>query len=461
MVPSLRRFIVSTPRQRKNLLVFHPRKSLLYIPSFQRIVGIANKLMPVFESPVRSGESSVPNPKGRGYAVAAGILGWTLDAFDFFVVVFLVDTLAEHFGVSKGQIVLTLGATLAMRPVGALLFGFLADRFGRRRPLMAVVLYFSVIEILSGLALNFPMFFALRALYGIGMGGFWGVGASLTLESASAKWRGFLSGLLQGGYPLGYLLAAVAARAVLPLWGWRAMFWAGVIPALITLYVAYKAPESEAWKQHLVPSIKGIAKIVWAYRGSFVYLVLTITLMIGLSHGTQDLYPDFLKTAHGVSANTVAYLAMIYNVGAILGTVSVGHISERLGRRWSMIAALALCLLVIPAWAFGHSLAMLTAGAFLMQVGVQGAWGVIPAHLNELSPDAVRSLFPGFVYQLGVLFGSPTNSIEYALRDRVGYQWALTGFEGFTILALIVVFALGPERKGKSFHREPAAVDAA
>lgn len=411
--------------------------------------------MPGFEPAVHLQETDTLNREGRGYAVAAGILGWTLDAFDFFVVVFLVDTLAGHFGVGKGQIVLTLGATLVMRPVGALLFGMLADRFGRRRPLMAVVLYFSLIEILSGLALNYPMFFALRALYGIGMGGFWGVGASLTLESAPTRWRGMLSGLLQGGYPLGYLLAAVAARVVLPLWGWRSMFWAGVLPALVTLFAAYKAPESEAWKQHLVPSIMGIAKIVWAHRQSFVYLVVTITLMIGLSHGTQDLYPDFLKTSQNVSSNMVAYLAMIYNVGAILGTISVGHISERLGRRWSIIASLALCLLVIPAWAFGQSLVTLTVGAFLMQVGVQGAWGVIPAHLNELSPDAVRSLFPGFVYQLGVLFGSQTDTIEYAMRDRVGYRWALASFEGLTILALVIVFALGPERKGKSFHRQP------
>jgi SHS family lactate transporter-like MFS transporter len=415
--------------------------------------------MPGFESSGVGGTIGTLNSGGRGYAVAAGILGWTLDAFDFFVVVFLVDILAEHFAVTKGQVVLTLGATLAMRPVGALLFGMLADRYGRRRPLMAVVLYFSLIEILSGLALNFPMFFALRALYGIGMGGFWGVGASLTLESAPTRWRGMLSGLLQGGYPLGYLLAAVAARSLLPLWGWRSMFWAGVIPATITLCVAYKAPESEAWKQHLVPSIQGISKIVWAHRNSFAYLVLTITLMIFLSHGTQDLYPDFLKTAQNASLNVVAYVAMIYNVGAILGTICVGHTSERLGRRWSIIASLALCLLVIPAWAFGQSLAVLTVGAFLMQVGVQGAWGVIPAHLNELSPDAVRSLFPGFVYQLGVLFGSQTNTIEYALRDRVGYRWALTSFEGLTIIALIIVFALGPERKGKSFHREPAVAE--
>src|ERR1700737_5479449 len=204
--------------------------------------------------------SDVPQ-KGRGYAVASGILGWTLDAFDFFVVVFLVDTLATHFQVGKSTIVLTLGATLAMRPVGSLLFGMLADRYGRRKPLMAVVAYFSVIEVLSGLALNYPMFLILRLLYGIGMGGFWGVGASLTLESAPRRWGGFVSGLLQGGDPLGYLLAAVAARLILPAWGWRAMFWAGLIPGIITLYIAYKSPESEAWKQHRVPSMGGILQV--------------------------------------------------------------------------------------------------------------------------------------------------------------------------------------------------------
>jgi SHS family lactate transporter-like MFS transporter len=392
--------------------------------------------------------------KGRGYAVSAGILGWTLDAFDFFVVVFLVDVLAAHFHVGKSSIVLSIGATLAMRPVGALLFGTLADRYGRRKPLMAVIAYFSLIEVLSGFAPSYTIFLVLRLLYGIGMGGFWGVGASLTLESAPSRWRGLLSGLLQGGYPLGYLLASVAARLILPAWGWRAMFWAGLVPGIITMLVAYKSPESRAWKQHQVKSVSGILRIVWDHRKSFAYLVLMLTLMICLSHGTQDLYPDFLKTAHHISPNVVAYLAMFYNVGALLGTVSVGHTSEKLGRRKSIILSLSLCALVIPLWAFGHSSVVLAIGAFLMQVGVQGAWGVMPAHLNELSPDAVRSLFPGFVYQLGVLFGSPTNSIEYALRDRVGYQWALTAFEGCTIVALMLVFAVGPERKGKVFFRE-------
>jgi len=389
--------------------------------------------------------------KGNKYAAAAGILGWTLDAFDFFVVVFIVDRLAAHFAVGKSAIILTISGTLAARPLGALLFGMLADRFGRRRPLMAVVAYFSMIELLSGFARNYPMFLVLRILYGIGMGGFWGVGASMTLESTPPRWRGFASGMLQGGYPLGYLLAAIAARILLPLWGWRAMFWAGLLPAIVTLLVAKKSPESEAWRQHRPSSLSAIYESVWKNGKTFAYLVLTLTLMTFLSHGTQDLYPDFLKTAHHISPNVVAYLAMFYNVGALLGTISVGHASERLGRRRSIVISLALCLVVIPSWAFGHTLTILAIGAFVMQVGVQGAWGVIPAHLNELSPDTVRSLFPGLAYQLGVLFGAATNSIEYGLQYRFGYGWALTIFEVCTILALMVVFALGPEQKGKSF----------
>lgn len=405
---------------------------------------------------IASAKSTLPRPN-QGYAVAASALGWTLDAFDFFVVVFLVDTLAAHFHVQKSAIIWTLTATLAMRPMGALLFGLFADRYGRRGPLIAVVVYFSVIEVLSSLAPNYPAFFVLRALYGIGMGGYWGVGASLAMESAPTRWRGALSGMLQSGYSIGYLLAALATRLVLPAWGWRAMFWVGLAPAFLTLWITSKAPESEAWRQHRVPTVGAIVQVVLHHGKSFAYLLLMLTLMICLSHGTQDLYPDFLRSARGISSAMVAYLAMFYNVGAVMGAILFGHVSERLGRRRSVIAALTLSLTVIPAWTFGTSLATLAAGAFLMQVGVQGAWGIMPAHLNELSPDAVRSLFPGLVYQLGVLFGSPTNSIEYALRSKLGYEWAMTSFELVTIAALIAVFALGSERKGKSFFRQPAS----
>ena len=387
----------------------------------------------------------------QAHAVTASFLGWTLDAFDFFVLVFLVDTLALQFHVPKSAIVWTLTATLAMRPLGALLFGLLADRYGRRKPLMANVVFFSIVELLCGFAPNYSVFLALRTIYGIGMGGEWGVGASLAMESAPHRWRGILSGVVQCGYSIGYLLAAVAARFVLPAWGWRAMFWVGGAPALLAFYIRFRVRESEAWKQHHAPSISSIVRTAGGHWKLFSYLVLLMTLMMFLSHGTQDLYPDFLKSAHGFSSAWVSYIAILYNVGAVLGAIVFGQLSQAWGRRRSMILALILSLAVIPAWSFGASLLALALGAFLMQVGVQGAWGVIPAHLNELSPDNVRGLMPGFAYQLGILFAAGTNTIEYALRGKLGYSWALASFEITNIALLMAVLALGSEQKGRDF----------
>ena len=391
--------------------------------------------------------------RDQWHAVSAGFLGWTLDAFDFFVLVFLVDVLAEHFQVSPAKIIWTTTATLAMRPVGAVLFGMLADRYGRRKPLMANVIFFSLMELLCGFAPNYTTFLILRAIFGIGMGGEWGVGASLAMESAPPRWRGVLSGIVQSGYSIGYLLAALASRFVLPAWGWRAMFWVGGAPALLALYIRSKVKESEAWKQHRASSFREIVMTTLGHWKMFAYLVLMMTLFMFLSHGTQDLYPHFLKSVHALSAAHISYVAIIYNIGAVLGAILFGHLSEHLGRRRSIIAALFLSLTVIPAWAFGQSIATLVVGAFLMQVGVQGAWGIVPAHLNELSPDAVRGLMPGFAYQIGILFAAPTNNIEYALRDKFGYQWALAGFETINIILLATVVALGVEKKGRSFLR--------
>jgi SHS family lactate transporter-like MFS transporter len=396
-------------------------------------------------------------PKSASHhAVLAGFLGWTLDAFDFFVVVFLIDTLAHHFGVPKKDIVRTLTATLAMRPLGAVLFGLLADRYGRRIPLMANVLYFSVIELLCGFSPNYTFFLVMRALFGIGMGGEWGVGASLAMEAAPPRLRGILSGILQSGYSIGYLLAALAARFLLPAWGWRAMFWAGAVPALLALYIRTKVPESEAWKQNRAADTWQVLRIVGREWKRFGYLVIMMTFMMFLSHGTQDLYPDFLQEVHKVSAAARANIAIIYNIAAVIGAIIFGHLSQVAGRRKGMAAALALSLLMIPFWAFGWSIPVLIAGACLMQAGVQGAWGVIPVHLNEMSADAARGLMPGLAYQLGILLASPTNSIQYALRDHVGYQWAIAGFEVVTILTLAVLLWVGTEAHGRSFVRDPA-----
>ena len=401
---------------------------------------------------------------GTHHAVLAGFLGWTLDAFDFFIVVFLFDTLAHQFGVSKKEIVLTTTATLAMRPIGALLFGLLADRYGRRVPLMANVIYFSLIELLCGFSPNYTVFIILRALFGIGMGGEWGVGASLAMEAAPVRWRGVLSGILQCGYSIGFLLAAVAARFLLPHWGWRPMFWIGALPALLALYIRTKVPESEAWKQHRAANTAQVLRVVAGEWKRFAYLVVLMTFMMFLSHGTQDLYPDFLKEVHKFSDTARANVLIIANIGAVVGAILFGHLSQVAGRRKGMIAALGLSLLLIPLWAFGGGLVVILAAAFLMQAGVQGAWGVIPVHLNELSADAARGLMPGLAYQLGILLASPTNSIQYALHVRFGYQWAIAGFEVVTILTLAMLLWLGSEEHGRSFVRsaksdvgEPAA----
>jgi MFS transporter, SHS family, lactate transporter len=390
---------------------------------------------------------------GQFHSVTASFLGWMLDALDFFIVTFMLDTLADAFHVSKGKIVATLMITLIFRPVGAVIFGLLADRYGRRIPLMANVIFFSVVELLCGFAPNYTVFYVLRILYGIGMGGEWGVGASLAMEAVPPRWRGIFSGLLQSGYVMGYLLAAVMARFVLPAWGWRPMFWLGGIPALLAFYISTSVPESEAWKQHRAPSVTAVLRVVAVQWKSFLYLILFTTFMIFLSHGTQDLYPDFLGSAHHFSKALVSEIAVIYNVGAILGSISVGMFSERLGRRFAMMFAMGLSLLVIPLWAFGGTVTILIIGAFLMQFGVQGAWGIVPVHLTEMVPDETRGLVSGLAYQLGTLIGARAPVAEFALSARYGYRWALAGFEIFTILALIVILALGKERKGRSFHR--------
>ncbi|MGH9407367.1 MAG: MFS transporter [Terriglobia bacterium] len=393
---------------------------------------------------------------GPWHAVTASFLGWTIDAFDYSTVAFLVGTLASDLHVTKADIIWTLTATLAMRPVGALLFGVVADRYGRRFTLMANVIYFSVVELLCGFSTNFTMFLILRALFGIGMGGEWGVGASLAMETVPRRWRGFFSGVLQAGYPVGYLLAAVSLRFILPAWGWRAMFWAGGAPALLAIYVRMRVPEPEAWVRHRVAKTGAILRTISKDWKHFLFLVWMMTLLMFLSHGTQDLYPDFLTSAHGFSAAAVSTTAMIYNVGAIVGSVLFGIFSERFGRRRGMTVAMAVSLASIPLWTFGGTAGKLTLGAFLMQVGVQGTWGIIPAHLNELAPSEARSLVPGLAYHLGILVASPTNTLEYLLRDRFGYASALAGFEFCVIVLSMIAVNLSRERRGRDFLAKDA-----
>lgn len=391
---------------------------------------------------------AAPAPRWQ-FAVVSGILGWVLDAYYFFILIFLVDALAARFAVGKGAIVWSITMTLATRPLGAVLLGSLADRYGRRGPLIACVLFFSIVSALTPFAPDYNVFLLLRALYGVGMGGYWGIGASLVMESSPGRWRGLFSGILQAGYSAGYLLAAAVMPVIVPRFGWQSIFLAGLLLAGPIVVLALLAREPQAWRASRPGGLGEIARAVWDHKSGFVYLVALMTAITCFSHGSQDLYPDFLRAAHAFTTVAISNVAILYNVGAIAGALAIGHLSQKIGRRWAVMAALVVALAALPAWAFAASAIALTAGAIVMQFGVQGVFGVIPAHLNELSPPSVRSLFPGVVYQLGMLIGAPSVGIEYALQRRLGYGWALAGFEMAAIATLFFLCALGPERKGR------------
>ncbi|HEV3064343.1 MAG TPA: MFS transporter [Chthoniobacterales bacterium] len=393
-------------------------------------------------------------PNQRNVVVAT-FLGWTLDAFDFFIIVFVFKDIAKEFNTDIPSVTATLFLTLAMRPVGAFLFGMLADRFGRRPTLMANILFYSIVEFLSGFAPSLTVLVILRGLYGIAMGGEWGVGASLTMETIPPQTRGIVSGLLQAGYPSGYLLAAVLYGTSYHFLGWRGMFMVGALPALLVLFIRRNVEESPAWKKygHQPSRIFQTIKRRW---GLFIYVIILMTAFNSFSHGTQDIYPTFLQVQQKFPAQTVSAIAIVYNIGAILGGIVFGTFSERIGRRRAVVIAALLTLPVIPLWAFSNSVVMLSLGAFLIQFFVQGAWGVIPVHLNELSPDSVRGTFPGFTYQLGNLFASKNGTIQTALAVSLGnnYGLALAVTAAIVASAVAIVTALGPEALGVKFGEE-------
>ncbi|HKV28630.1 MAG TPA: MFS transporter [Candidatus Acidoferrales bacterium] len=385
-------------------------------------------------------------------AVIACFLGWTLDAFDFFVLTFVLAPIGKDFHKSIPEIALAITASLATRPIGAFIFGLLADRYGRRLPLMLDILFYSAIEVLSGFAPSYSLFIVLRLLYGIGMGGEWGVGASLTMESVPAKWRGILSGVLQEGYAFGYLLAAIAYWLVFPHFGWRAMFFIGGLPALLTLFIRSKVKESEAWKATSAYIDWGsYLRSIFRNWKRFAYLVLLMALMNFISHGTQDFYPTFLQSQRGYSHGATALITVLSMIGAMAGGILVGLYSDRRGRRRAMIGATLLAVALIPLWIAAPSLPLIVAGAFLMQFMVQGAWGVIPAHINELSPDTLRGFFPGFAYQLGVLFAASSAYLEALMGKRMSYGHAMGIFAAIVLIGGTIVIAFGPEAHGVAF----------
>ncbi|HUZ33373.1 MAG TPA: MFS transporter [Xanthobacteraceae bacterium] len=390
------------------------------------------------------------------HVVAASFLGWTLDAFDFFLMVFVLKDIAAEFQTDVTVVTIAILLTLATRPIGAYLFGRAADRWGRRPTLIVDVLLYSVIEFASGFAPSLTSLLILRAIYGIAMGGEWGVGASLTMESVPAHARGFVSGLLQSGYPAGYFLASIVYALLFQYIGWRGMFMVGVLPALLVLYIRRNVPESPAWKPS--PTNSNTAKsntwiVLQKHWRLGIYAVVLMTAFNFFSHGTQDLYPTFLQAQHKFSPHQVGLIAVIYNIGAIIGGISFGALSEHFGRRRMIVVAAILSLIVLPLWAFAATAVWLAVGAFLMQMMVQGAWGVVPVHLNELSPDDARGTFPGFVYQLGNLIASVNATLQAGIAAHYGgnYAFALAVVAGVVAVAIAILTALGTEAKGMAF----------
>ncbi|MBJ7554196.1 MFS transporter [Marinomonas spartinae] len=391
----------------------------------------------------------------------ASFASWSLDAFDFFILVFVLSDLAKNFHNSISDVAVTIMLTLAVRPIGALIFGRLAEKFGRRPILMSNIVLFSVFELLSAWSPSFEAFMAFRILYGIAMGGIWGVASALAMETIPSKSRGFMSGMFQAGYPAGYLLASIIFGLFYTHVGWRGMFIIGALPILMLPYIYFKVPESPVWLANQVVkenvSIIGTIKDNWRVCG---FMVLLMTCFNFLSHGSQDLYPTFMKVQHGFDAHTVSIIAICYNISAIIGGIFFGSLSERIGRKKAIMFAALLALPVIPLWAFSTGSVSIGIGAFLMQFMVQGAWGVVPTYLNELVPANVRAILPSFVYQMGNLLASVNATIQthIASAHNGNYGLAMAIVVGTVALLIAILVSRGKETRGVAMTAEGAKV---
>ena len=377
-----------------------------------------------------------------------------LDAFDFFLVVFCLTAIGHDFHRSDADISLSIWLTLAFRPVGAFLFGMIADRYGRRLPLMIDLVFYSIVEILTGLAPNYATFMVLRALFGIGMGGEWGVGASLAMEEAPARWRGVLSGLLQQGYASGYLLASVCFFFLFEHWGWRPLFFLGGLPALLAIFVRTRVKESEVWRDSKKNTWRELWSDVNSHWKLFAYITLLMALMNFASHGTQDMYPTFLQRQWRYGPAQRAVVTGISMLGALIGGILIGHLSDRFGRKRAIVASLAAAVAMIPLWAWAPGATWLIVGAFLMQFCVQGAWGVIPAHLAELAPAGIRGFLPGFAYQCGALISGSVVVFEALAAQRTSYANAMAFTAAAVFIPGCIVAALGCEYRGRDLRGE-------
>ncbi len=397
----------------------------------------------------------------------AAFLGWTLDSLDFFLLVFCVKAIAGEFRTQPSAVFEAVFLTQAFRPVGALFFGMLADRYGRRPVLMANILGFSVIELACAFAPSLNVLLVLRALFGIAMGGEWGVGAALAFETLPKDGRGTFSGILQEGYAVGSILASAAFGLLfagvhwhgvsIPGIGWRGLFIIGSTPALLAFYVQARVAESPVWlagaKKRMaradVHAGSERAQQLLHFLPTFLFLVILMTAFMSFSHGTQDVYPTFLAVQAKLSPEAIGLIGVLYGIGSIAGGIVFGALSETWGRKRAIVTAALLAIPVIPLYAYGHSAVTLGVGAVLMQFMVQGAWGVVPAYLTELSPAPVRATAPGLAYQLGGLITSWNGKGQALAAERWGNYPAVLAITVVVVaLTLAGLAALGREARG-------------
>jgi SHS family lactate transporter-like MFS transporter len=397
------------------------------------------------------------------HAFGAAFLGWTLDSLDFFILIFCVKAIAGEFHTEPSAVMGAVFMTQAFRPVGAFVFGMLADRYGRRPVLMINILSYSLIELACAFAPSLSALLVLRALFGIAMGGEWGVGAALAFETLPKEGRGAFSGLLQEGYAVGSILASAAFALLFERIGWRGLFVVGAAPALLVFYVQARVEESPVWvagakkrlAQRKLPSRGGGMKQLLDFLPTFLFLIVLMTAFMSFSHGTQDLYPTFLSVWAHLKPETVGLIGVLYGVGSIAGGYIFGALSEKWGRKRAIVTAALLSIPVIPLYAYGHTAWALGAGAVLMQFMVQGAWGVVPAYLTELSPAPVRATAPGLAYQLGGLVTSWNGKGQALAAERWGnYPAVLAITVVIVALALAGLAMLGREARGQDMTAE-------
>ncbi|KAI9739140.1 MAG: hypothetical protein M1834_007353 [Cirrosporium novae-zelandiae] len=398
---------------------------------------------------------------------------WTWDAFDFFTVSLTVEDLAESFNRSNTDITWGITLVLMFRSVGSTIFGIAADRWGRKWPFIVNNVLFIILELATGFCNDYSSFLAVRALFGIAMGGLYGNAAATALEDCPDAARGIISGMLQQGYAFGYLLATAFARGLVNTTshGWKPLFWFGAGPPALIIVFRLCLPETKAYQdRELVRKQRGnIAKTFMvegkvALKKHWMLLIYLVLLMAGfnfMSHGSQDLYPTMLKSQYSFSANAITVTQVVANLGAMTGGTVIGYCSQIFGRRLSILVMCVIGGALLYSYTFVSTHAIIAA-AFFEQFCVQGAWGVIPIHLMELSPGSFRTFVVGTSYQLGNLVSSASSTIESSIGERFPlpyngeserYQYGkvICIFMGCVYAYVIILTICGPEYRGRQF----------